>query len=300
VTYAGSGLIEFLHYFYRGVSRSDLESTLVLWQRVATLAAGLMALWWWPDIRILGLALLVPVVATLFTSLRIAQRLCESLTTGPATAPPYRPAIREALRDVFPIGAGILLSALYFRIDVFLVEAWQGSVAVARYNAVFRLVEGLRLFPAAALAVSMPALCRARDLGPLVRVATKVTTFGVIATLTLSAGARWMVPLLYGEPYASAAQAFRILMFSFPLLSLNYALTHQLLGWDGQWPYAAICGLALVVNVALNARLIPAYSIEGAAWATLGTEVFLSVGCIAALRSKALRIPHIATATVSI
>jgi O-antigen/teichoic acid export membrane protein len=54
------------------------------------------------------------------------------------------------------------------------------------------------------------------------------------------------------------------------------------------------------VNVALNARLIPAYSIEGAAWATLGTEVFLSVGCIAALRIKALRVPHIATATVSI
>ena len=31
--YACSGLIEFLHYFYRGLSRSDIESTLTLWQR---------------------------------------------------------------------------------------------------------------------------------------------------------------------------------------------------------------------------------------------------------------------------
>ena len=41
--------------------------------------------------------------------------------------------------------------------------------------------------------------------------------------------------------------------------------------------------VALAVNVALNARLIPAWSIEGAAWATLGTEVCLTVGCLVAL-----------------
>src|SRR5213079_1858632 len=51
-------------------------------------------------------------------------------------------------RDVWPIGAGIVLSALYFRIDVFLVQLWSGTEAVAMYNAVFRLVEALRLFPA--------------------------------------------------------------------------------------------------------------------------------------------------------
>jgi O-antigen/teichoic acid export membrane protein len=82
-----------------------------------------------------------------------------------------------------------------------------------------------------------------------------------------------LVVLLFGAPYAAAAPTFRILLLSFPLLSLNYALTHQLIGWDQQCAYAAICATALVVNVALNARLIPALSIEGAAWATIGTEL---------------------------
>ena len=77
--------------------------------------------------------------------------------------------------------------------------------------------------------------------------------------------------------------AFRILLLSFPLLSLNYALTHQLVGWDGQRTYAVLCGIALAVNVGLNARLIPAWSIEGAAWATLATEVFLTAECLVAL-----------------
>jgi O-antigen/teichoic acid export membrane protein len=78
--------------------------------------------------------------------------------------------------------------------------------------------------------------------------------------------------------------AFRILTLSFPLLSLNYALTHQLIGWEGERAYAAICGGALIVNLGLNARLIPALSIDGAAWATFGTEAFLTAGCITALR----------------
>ena len=173
-------------------------------------------------------------------------------------------------RDVWPIGAGIVLSALYFRIDVFLVQLWSGTEAVALYNAVFRLVEALRLFPAAVLAVMLPSLVRAGDLRPLARVAAPLTGFAVAATAVLWIAAGWLIPLLYGAPYAAAVPAFRVLLLSFPLLSLNYALTHQLVGWDGQRAYAVLCALALAVNVALNARLIPAWSIEGAAWATLG------------------------------
>ena len=60
-------------------------------------------------------------------------------------------------------------------------------------------------------------------------------------------------------------------------MSLNYALTHQLVGWDGQRSYAAMCAVALVVNVALNARVIPAWGIDGAAWATLVCQLAAAV-----------------------
>ena len=77
------------------------------------------------------------------------------------------------------------MSALYFRIDVFLVQLWSGTEAVALYNAVFRLVEALRLFPAAVLAVVLPSLVRAGDLRPLTRVAVPVTGFAVAVTALL-------------------------------------------------------------------------------------------------------------------
>jgi O-antigen/teichoic acid export membrane protein len=301
--YACSGLIELLHYFYRGLSRSDVESSLTLWQRGGTLVCGLAALLWKPDVTMLAVAMLIPVVVTLGFSLRIAARLGaetadrrdESTDTRPDLS--GGPSFTLFGRDVWPIGVGIVLSALYFRIDVFLVQLWSGTEAVALYNAVFRLVEALRLFPAAVLAVILPSLVRAGDLRPMTRAALPVCACAIAASAVLWASAGWLIPVIYGGRYAGAVPAFRVLLLSFPFLSLNLALTHQLIAWNGQCAYAALCALALAVNVVLNGRLIPLWSIEGAAWATLGTELVLTAGCVMALwiQRAPVQAGHLAT-----
>jgi O-antigen/teichoic acid export membrane protein len=281
--YACSSLIEFLYYFYRGMSRSDIESSLTLWQRGGTLVCGLAALAWRPDVTVLALAMLAPIIVALLVSLRISLRLAP---VASADAVPDDDCAGVFRRDVWPIGAGIVLSALYFRIDVFLVQLWSGTTSVALYNSVFRLVEALRLVPAAVLAVVLPTLCRAHDLRPVLRTCAWLGAFAAIATAALWSAAGWLIPLVYGARYAPAIPAFRVLLLAFPLMSINYALTHQLIGWDGQRSYAVACLTALVVNVAMNARLIPAWSIEGAAWSTLGTEAFLTLACAAILLTR--------------
>jgi len=303
LVYACSGLIELLHYFYRGLSRTDLESSLTLWQRSATLVCALAAIAWWPDVTVLACAMLLPVAATLAMSVRLATRLSSGTGRSPNTdsrRADQVPSWTTLRRDVWPIGAGIVLSALYFRIDVLLVELWSGTAAVARYSAVFRLVEALRLFPAAVLAVALPSLCRAGDIRPLLRIAVPITASAAAAAAVLVAAAGWLVPFVYGAPYASAVPAFRILLWSFPLMSLNFALTHQLVGWNGERAYAGLCALALVVNLVMNARLIPAWSIDGAAWATLGTELFLTAGCVVALWTMTIRMNAAAAGDVAI
>jgi O-antigen/teichoic acid export membrane protein len=184
---------------------------------------------------------------------------------------------------VAPIGIGVLLSALYFRIDVFLIERWAGTVQVGVYNAVFRIVDALRLFPAAVLAVALPELCRAGDERAMLRVAARLTSAAACTGIVLWWTAPILVPALYGPAFASGVPAFRVLLLSFPLMALNYVLTYQLLGWHGQRAYAIISAAALCWNVAVNWRLIPALGITGAAWTTLSTEGLLTVGCIVAL-----------------
>jgi O-antigen/teichoic acid export membrane protein len=302
LVYLVSGLVEFLHYFYRGLSRSDIESTLTLGQRLSTLAVALAVLSWWRDPAMLAAGMLLPAVATFACSLRRARQMGRAARAGtdrgeagptdgskPGAAPPASTARVEFQRDVFPIGLGIVLSALYLRIDVFLIELWKGTTTVGSYNAVFRVVEALRLFPAALLAVTLPSLCRATTLRPLTRVSLAVGLFAVVASSVLWLVAGWLIPLLYGAAYIDAVPAFRILLLSFPLMSLNYALTHQLIGWNGHRAYAGLCAAALVFNVALNTQLIPAMSIEGAAWATFWTEVLLTGGCVLALWTSVAR-----------
>lgn len=273
--YACTSLVEFLNYFYRGLSRSDIESTLTLTQRAATLIAGLAVLTWWPEVTLLAGAMLAPALIVLGWSAGFAMAL-----QAPATMD-----IRAGrfVADVFPIGAGIVLSAVYFRIDVLLVQMWAGTDAVAGYNAVFRPIDAIRLFPAAVLAVALPSLCRADSLNPLRRVAAGLTAFGAAVAAVLFITAQRLIPLLFGPLYIHTVPAFRVLALALPLLCLNFAMTHQLIGWNRQRAYAAICAVALGVNVALNAWLIPVWSIEGAAWATLGTEVCVSAGCATAL-----------------
>jgi O-antigen/teichoic acid export membrane protein len=282
---AANGLVDLLNYFYRGVSRTDVESTLTIAQRASTLALGLAALAWRADVNLLGVAMLAPSVAALAWSFARARRIGHEMATDtPATAALLD---QRFFRDVFPIGIGLVLSAIYFRIDVLLVQLWVGLEAVASYNAVFRLIDALRLFPAAVLAVVLPTLCRADDLRPLARVAAAVTAFGVVVCAALWLGADRIVLAVFGPAYAGAASAFRILSLSFPLLCLNFALTHQLVAWERQRAYALVCAAALAVNVGLNTWLIPAFSIDGAAWATLGTELSVTTGCCLALAGEA-------------
>jgi len=203
---------------------------------------------------------------------------------APAGAMPTAQRGQVFLREVAPIGLGILLSALYFRLDVFLLQHWSGAAAVGVYNAMFRLVEALRLFPAAVLAVALPTLVRADDRGPLIAFATPMTLAAVGASALGWIAAPWLVPALYGASFVDGVPALRVLLLSLPLMALNYALTHQLIGWHGHRAYAATCATALAMNLLLNWLWIPMLGMRGAAWSTLWTEVVLTLGCLAALR----------------
>ena len=86
---------------------------------------------------------------------------------------------------------------------------------------------------------------------------------------------------LIHENNVAAAVAFgaAILSLALPLFFLNYALTHQVIGWDGQRAYLSIAAAALVANIAANLMLVPTRGIAGAAIATVVTEIVVTAGC---------------------
>ncbi len=166
---------------------------------------------------------------------------------------------------------------------MFLLDRWTGAAAVGLYASVFRIVDALRLFPAAVLAVALPELCRTTILQPVTRLALRLGAAAAALSAALWVVAPRLVPAVYGPTFVPAVEPFRVLLLAFPLMAINYALTHQLIGWHGQRAYALLCGSALALNVGVNARWIPRYGAAGAAWSTLVTELFVLAGCAGAL-----------------
>lgn len=285
-----NAVVETLSHAYRGLGRTNIESGLVVAQRGVAGIVALGALVWWPSLPSLALALAIPPALALFASLWIARGLALADATGSAeiSLSPGR-----FMREAAPIGVGILLSAVYFRCDVYFLQFWSGLETVGVYNAAFRIVEALRLFPAAVLAVAFPALCNAGDGRPLKRLIALVGVGGTIVAIAVYAVAPILLNTLYGVRFVDAAPALRILALALPLFFVNYALTHQVIAWDGQRAYLAITAIALVANLVSNTMLIPTGGMVGAATATLITELTVAAGCAVALR-RAVRSPSLA------
>jgi O-antigen/teichoic acid export membrane protein len=289
-------IIETVAHYFRGIERSEIESAIHAAHRFTTLVLALIVLLWWPRLDYLGAAMLIPAVIALLVSTAFAFRLSVRRKADTAIRPTsmwdpalagltWDPASAELtptrfIQNVLPLGLGVLISALYFRIDVYFIERWQGLEAVGGYNAVFRLVEAARLLPAAVMGVTFPLLVQTTDTRLVLRIGGALTIVGVGLAIVCSTGSSLIVPLIYGQPYLYTAPTFAILALALPLFFLNYALTHQVIGWDGQRSYLLIASLALAANVAANFVLVPAQGMAGAAIATLLTEVVVTAGCI--------------------
>jgi len=282
-------LIDFLCHFLRGVSRSDVESSFTLAYRPASLLVVAACLAAGGKLTSVAIALATASLLGLLMILRVSWRIGQHGEAVAAASPVLLKERLAGLREFLPIGVGIVLSALYFRADLYLIEWWRGLEAVALYNAVFRLIDASRLLPAALLAVIFPRLCRETTTRAAIRYGFLLVSAGLILALGIRLASSWIVTLAYGRDYLAAVPAFDILLWGLPLFYLNYLLTHQLIAWNLQSYFAVLCGSGLVVNLCLNVVLIPRIGIEGAALSTVLTEVFLTAGWVLVLRGRRRR-----------
>jgi O-antigen/teichoic acid export membrane protein len=284
-------VLETIAHYFRGLQRSEIESAIHAAYRLAMLTLALFVLWQWRRLDYLAIAMLVPGVIAIAVSVIVALRLAIRLEPDTTDSRKRFPASggltpSRFFREVFPLGAAVLISALYFRIDVYFIQQWHGFQPVGGYNAAFRLVEALRLLPAAVMAVTFPLLVQSRDINLVRRIGLMLAIAGGALALVCAAGAPAIMPLVYGVQYAYAVPAFAVLSLALPLFFLNYALTHQVIGWDGHREYLAIVTMALGGNIAANILLVPGRGLVGAAIATVITEVIVTAGCLFALRHE--------------
>ncbi len=232
----------------------------------ATLGVGVLMAGW-GIVGLAGAAIAVNLITLIILGTLAVRtlpdlRACSAL---PLRAPSERALRYEMLRESWPLMVNHLLATLFFKVDVFLVEAVQGSDALGRYSIGYKLLEAINIVPAMFTLALFPVISRqAREdrtaftrhyrLGVKILVALAMPVV-LISTLL----AREMVLILAGRDYLpGAALALRLMVWSIPIGWMNSLTQYVLIALDRQRyltrAYAIAFGLTLGANLALLGR----------------------------------------------
>jgi O-antigen/teichoic acid export membrane protein len=188
----------------------------------------------------------------------------------------------ELIRVGVPIGVAGMLTLAYAKIDQLLVFELAGSREAGFYGAAVRILDSAVFVPAAVMTTLFPIISAAAPVDRervrrLVQIAVDylgIASLGALAFVLVAA--RPVVGFLFGADFLRVAPALEILMGAYVVISFGYVVGNLVIVLGLQRiliPYAI---LGLVVNVALNAVLIPAYGFVAAAWVTLVTEILVN------------------------
>lgn len=275
-------LTNYCRSFYEATEDLRRQAVMLVVEKTLVVAAGaaLLLLTRSPEWTLAGMAIGMTITTGLnarWISTRIA---------------PFRPAdldwgfLRRAIRIMVPLGLAGAFFNLYFRVGLVMVEAYLGETAAGQYGAAFRILEALNVLPSviviSAIYPRLSRLLHEGETGDFRRLFLRsqwslaAVSVGIALGLTLFSSA--VISLLDPDPaFSPAGPALRVLSWAFPIYCANSLLYSALVAAEDDRFTAWSLAAAVVVNIGLNAVLIPAWGIQGAAFSAIAPEVVLAV-----------------------
>lgn len=192
--------------------------------------------------------------------------------------PTFHPATwRRLLRDALPLGVVMILGLASYRVDALVLAALQDSYAVGIYGLAYRFMEAAIPLGAFITFAIFPLLVREepdreRRSLQVARAADLLLVVGIgvaVATVVLAPD---LVRALGGQAYSPSVVPLRILVLSLPFTFVGMILSWTLIARGLQHRLIPIVSIGLIINLALNLALVPAYSYKASAGVTLATE----------------------------
>jgi len=185
------------------------------------------------------------------------------------------------LKKVWPLAVVFILSAIYFRIDMMMLEVMKGEKAVGIYSASYKLIEFLSIIPGTVTIAALPGLTAEYSANiegfraSFFKTLTVLGIGGAAIGLFLYLFSKQVVLLLYGPLFSDSVLSLNILSGVIFFLFVNGYLAYVTIATNNDKAVALIIVISTILNVLLNFYLIPRYSHVGAALSTLISEVFM-------------------------
>ena len=187
----------------------------------------------------------------------------------------------QHLRPVFILLASTIATEVYTMLDTVMLEYYHGDVSVGYYSNAVKIVRMTYTVVIALVAVFYPRISmyykqkRQEACNELLSRGTQILLLLALpCTVGLFLTADQIVPLLFGEAFLPAVGTLRILAILVLVFSVAYFLGHIVLTATGRERMilrATVAGA--VINTAANFLLIPRFRQDGAAAASVLSEL---------------------------
>ena len=173
----------------------------------------------------------------------------------------------------------------YFRSDIVMLE-YLGHIKseVGQYSAAYRILEGIILLATPVAQIAFRSLRLKQGQKKFFDLLGLLVLFMIfVSVVILLIGAFFgkdLMLIVFGEQFNLASILLPLLLFSILFILPNYILTQGAISMNKEISYAKIVVFVALLNVGLNAWLIPDYGAMGAAWATIFSEGVLFFGLV--------------------
>ncbi len=195
------------------------------------------------------------------------------------------------MKKATPLAIGVILSALYFRIDIVMLKLMKGDEMVGLYSAAYKLIEVLTILPSAIIMVLFPSLVKDYNID-IIKLKERMkrslkyfVSMGFISAVFLSVFSKKIILILYGNSFLTSSFTLQILSWALLFLFINYLLSYVLISAGKEKENTINVLIITSINIGLNLMLIPKYGHIGAGWATLISEFAMMVLCVFAIKT---------------
>lgn len=188
---------------------------------------------------------------------------------------------RALLKEALPTGALLTTFYVYNRVDIVILQHFQGNDTVGFYGLAYKihdnLVQGAAFLMNAVFPLIAANLPKEKFRLLYQRAFHVLFGSGLVLTTTFFLAAPFVISLLSGSLSLPSIVALRILIFATFVAYLNHLTGYTLIALGHQRASLAFALIALSFNVIGNLLFIPTYSFIAASFMTVATEglVFL-------------------------
>ncbi|MBU4305734.1 MAG: flippase [Candidatus Omnitrophica bacterium] len=189
----------------------------------------------------------------------------------------------KLLKQASPMGFAWLMIQIYNNFDTVMLSFMKSDKEVGLYNAAYKIILGLFFIGGIYIISIFPVISKyyKESMEKLKTLLSYSAKLMIILGLPLGVGgmvlAKPIMDFFYGPQYDGGIIAFRILIWYVVVSFICMIYANSLLACNREKKYAMGVAFSAIINIGLNALLIPRFSLKGAAFATVVSEVVLLI-----------------------